>query len=1186
MQFPIVREYKTDILQKNEENEIQGEPLSAPAGLYDRVLVPRHAPFFVKSLKLTTVTGEPLFLGDDYDIYKIMPKMTGLTGQSVACFIRFTNPKITEALASYHTVGEASLIDNTLLSMVAAAINDTRPVHWDGILNKPVGFAPVLHGHSLLYETVAFQDTVNLLNDILNLIKARPDAVKMRIDHFTSLVNWYIDMYSEMLNTYLDNHKNSYNAHGFTVKQAGLELVDNYSTATFADIMQARDDQHLRPAELKTLIESYSFNSDEFMPSKKLPIAQYGNTNFIPPNIDGSFEGFGGVSESAGICLESDSSIVFLWNRMDGRTRGLYYSVLTDADVKNKAKLVYTGFKYEHPRFAPDAANVDRIVQGSGDEVILVGDSVKNIYYVGVTNGSLDPTKHVYSKVNLQPLVDAIFLSTDNVTALSLFPLLSVVLMGDWIYIILNSATPGPDPSPIRGGMIYRHFFRVKLSDVQQTIDVTPVRQNLTFTDADGTQYTNAPWFKWYTMTFQGNDVTKALFTFSPLPSTQWSGSYRSQLTVTAEDPDRKGIYGIKFLSAYYAAYVGNNISRSFSFAPEITYDFNPITGVMTLKSKSAIPATINFNDPSPLPPQYAPPAMVGFMVFTYQGQGLNVLPDGRAVTSAALGFSGFPRLGGVMEVVDSKSRYATIAKPWGLAGGLNVKYEGNWPETISSPLESSINVKAMLYRPGAEYYIAAQKNDLGTLQLFRKAITGKFAIRPEVTNLFRPNVVSRPLTTSIRRVNALPGMGGMTVSVPSARLDSFGIEVGESAFCVSTQKRYFDRDTLGNGWTAPVGLDDILLVATHTDRMDADGTVTIVPTMEVLYPKALVELLKRQVQHLDIKDRSRQCIVTISDPTWSGMDRFGWLPVCVAITYADEIGRPTSENLYATYLVIQPTYMTQGNRKVATGFTVLDKFNFEGISQAIIGLRVFFADAGAGDTPQTTVGPMRVQYYLDGSKLTVHFCTGVIGQTINDAVISSCRMRYDNRDTKRWSFVENLSTASRDSASVMTPDNGITSTMEWSETTGGAATLANGSVNTPLIGSVYPEVGWIIFFKAETNVVFNGEPFVLPPGSIDLRDIDPVPQNKTFYIYARLDSGVAYYEVTLEKRLESNYQLWVGAAVTNDRQIITLERFNVVALDGHRISETKRGNSIPASSGLVNAEGQLPWLRPGEILP
>jgi hypothetical protein len=107
-----------------------------------------------------------------------------------------------------------------------------------------------------------------------------------------------------------------------------------------------------------------------------------------------------------------------------------------------------------------------------------------------------------------------------------------------------------------------------------------------------------------------------------------------------------------------------------------------------------------------------------------------------------------------------------------------------------------------------------------------------------------------------------------------------------------------------------------------------------------------------------------------------------------------------------------------------------------------------------------------------------------------------------------------------------------------------------------------------------------------LPAGTVDLRDIDPAPANKTFYIYALLKDGIPTYEIAQEKRLETSFQAWVGTVVTNNLQILTIERFNVSILNGNRISELKRGNAIPAASGLANSEGQLPWLTNAELLP
>lgn len=1175
MQFPIVREYKTDVKGTNPENKIRNEPFKVQTGLFNRVFAPRHAPFFVKSLRMTTLSGDPLILDTDYEIFRLMPRLTEFAAGPVACLIKIKNPSITEGLCTYDVVGESSLLDSSLLSMIVAAMNDDRPVWWDNLRDKPTVFPPILHSHSILYDIVAFQDTIDLMNDIMDFMKTDIDPVQLRIDHYMKLVDHYITLYGGMLRDYLQRHKDAYNAHGLTALQAEMEKVDNFATAQFSDVLQNRADMHLRPTELKTIIDSFGFNTNEFMPAGLLPIAQFGNTNFIPPNLDGSYEGFGGVTETGGMCLESDGSITYLWNRMDGRTQGLYYSVMTNSDDPEKCKLTYTGFKYEHPRFVPDGANVNRIAQGSGSEVILVGDSTKNLWYIGLTNGSLDPAKHVYSRIDLQPIAN----NTTGGNGLTLFPEISIALMGDWIYIIQTYGVP----------KVNKQFWRVRVADVQATITVTPTRQNVSFTNADGSVYGPTGAFVWY---------TSRLINFSPITPNGYYGLYRSQPVLVAKDPNNSSIYAMKFLSAYHAAHQVATINTGLSQTMEINYDFNVTTGAMTLTSKTLLPPSVNMANDPPMPKEYTPEGIIYNLVFFFTGQGLNVFDDGRVFSAGAYGFSGFPRAGIVLDVVNSNSRHATVKKLWG-TGRESLSRGVMYPESITSPIMSSVNTRAMMYRPEGEYYIAAHRSTLDWLQLFWKDIKGKFAQRPEVSNLFVNPVVSRPLTTSVRAVNAASGIGAATVVVPSSQLDAYGIDVGEGAFCMSSQKKYsryvwkrpentdLSKDHTGYSGYDPanVGDDDILLIAAHNRTIEQDGTVTLAPTIEIIYPKAIVDALINQVQNVAIARRGSACIVTVADPTFSSMERFGWLPVTVGVTYVDVPGA-NEATTYATYMVITPTYITNADgRKQVTGFTVNNIYHWAGASTARLNsIRVF--GGLQNETPQTTLGPMRMHYYLNGNGLNCYFNSGIMGATTGDAYSSNFVFNYSNRNTRSWSSAGQQGNSSSGWGTFTTPDNGIALMYDMAAVSGGAATIINGAVNKPVVGSVYPETGWIIFFKTDINVVFNGMPYVLPLGTIDLRDIVENPANKVFYIYALLENDVPRYEVSLDKRLESNYQLWVGEVATNDRQIITIERFNVTALDGHRVSETKRGNSIPAASGLVNAEGQIPWLRPREILP
>lgn len=1192
MNFPIVPEHRRDVLNINPDNKIKGEPFSMAPGVWTRIVVPVHAPFFAKSLKVYNANMQPLEMAvdgkkGDYRIYRIMGGLTELTAKPVACMIEFTNPDITGGFIDYDVVGEFSLFDSTFLKMVIDLVNDDRPVWWDNVTNKPKVFRPQLHPHSLLYDVVAFRDWVDLIQSIMNMMELNArTALQVKFDHFLDLLNHYINEYKTELLAGLNRHMDAYDSHGFTKLQAGLPLVDNYPTARGDELLQPRPDRHVTPGGIRTILDTYGFNPAELMESNQLPVSQFGNSNFIPANIDGSFEGLGGVIETGGMVLESDGVITILWSRMDGRTRGLYYSVIENATGSN-VSVDFTGYKYEHAKINADDASADRIVQGSGDECILVGDSVKDLYYIGLTNGSNDPARHVYSKVNLRPLVEALFSNPANVPVSAIVPYLSIAMMADWVYIFLTASVNAPDPQPSLGGnWNYKHIFRVPISSIQATIDVTPTRQNVSFTDADGVTVNNSPWYRWYTLTRDGNGaVTKALYTFSPYPSNGYSGSYRSAITAVAEDPSRPGIYAVKFLTAYHAAFTSPTVNGAMSQVPEINYDFNPYTGVFTLKSQTPN-FNINFGASPIVPPEYAATGQKTQLVFFYASQGLNVLEDGRVVSCGAYGFSGFPRGAFTLNLRNSATRHQTVSRLWNRGEDFTSPAGIPVAEKMISPVESSVCPRGFLYVPGGEYYVAGQRNDANRLGLYFKTVSGKFAYRPEIQNLYVGNIVSRPLTNNIRKVNSLPGLGGATVSVPSANLDFAGIEVGQSAFCVGFQKKHFDRDKAGTAWPGGVGANDVVLISQHTRRLETDGTITIVPTLEILYPEAIVNVIRAQVQFPGLIPVSKSVIVTICDPTFSPLAAFGWLPITASVQYTGQVGTGDQNTLFTTLVSIQPTYTDSGGRKVVTGFTVLNVTHWRSDSCAM-NVPYAWGSGLTGDTPLSTMDPARIQYYLEGNKITMRHGCGVMAQTPGDAYAIDYVLDYADRTVSHnWSIVGPVGRSSNGYGVIMTPDNGIQYMRSWATSTGSAATISQGPVNHPLVGSVYPEVGWTIFFKTAIKVTFNGKLYLIPAGTIDLRDIVPNPANKTFYIYAILRSGVPSYEVAEDKRLETPFQVWVGRVITNTLQILTVERFNVVTLNGNRVSEIKRGNCIPASSGLANTEGQLPWLRNDELLP
>lgn len=1177
MNFPIIREYRTDLRNTNPENEVRQEPFSVEAGVFTRVIVPTHSPFFVESLKLYFPNGEKMVKDTHYRIYRLMGGLTALTSQRCACMIELLDEDITDGLLDYDIVGEFTLFDTTMLSLVTSSDENKRPVFFDNITNKPVVWPPLLHKHSIIKDIVAWGDMIELIDLIMGLCTTHGrQLIEVKITHYFNLFNNYLKMYGDMLKDFLARHVNTHNHHGLTKAGVGLPLVDNYPTASGVGGLEARSDMHLTVSGLKAIIDEYGFNPDKYTKAGTLPISQFGNTNFIPPSIDGSFEGLGGMAETAGICMEPDGSLVFLENRMDGRINGLYFSVVQTP--YNNPRRIYTGYRYNHPRFEADDSIPDKICQGSGSEVILVGDSSKQFFYLGLTNGSLDPSKHVYSRVNLEAFRSAWPETERRISDMLEFT--NVVLMGNWIYLFVSSYYNQSAVADSGSGMNYRYVYRVAKSVVAAQNPATAVATNVSFKDTDGQQWNNTPVWRWGTQVRKpgGNELqwSKWYFPFKQTEGVQTTGIYRSQHTLVAEIPTKPGKFLLRFCGAWWSVYVVPGRSQGYELMIEALYEFDPATGTMTLLSQTP-KVTIDYDA---LPPDEW--RAWNALVFVDRCQGSAVLEDGTVVASYGA-YQSFPRGMYLWRPRDTKTRYDMMNRQWNTAPGVMSQISGPQEEVIS-PLKSTVKPRSFLLGNKGDFYTAPDPATLGARKMYYRVGNGKLAIRPEVSNLFYPNTQSRPLSNDVREVRGGTLVGGAMVTVPSAQLDSFGIDLAENAFCMGVQRRYMDPAGLAGQWPYGTNLDDVKFMTGHTRKIETDGTITIVPTGSILYPAAIVNQLKLEVDDIAGMQACPSVMVTICDPTGPLTSKFGWLPTLVMINWAKQ----GTTNRRATFLSITPTLSGGANRTVS-GYTVLDKYHWDMGPNTAAALTADYWDATVwGHSPNSTHGSMRTGYHVNGNEIIGYFDAAVYAASSGDGLTPQAKFTYADRTTKRWTNVSFQAPGEGLGGGHLSvaPDEGVIEAIAHSISTGGAGTLFMGGLRTSLLGSVYPETGWTVFFQAEIKAVFNGKAYMMPSGSIDLRDVEVAPANKTFYIYAVLEDDQPVYQITQEKRLESPFQVWVAKAVTNDRQIVTIERYNVFTLNGNRVSELKRGNAIPASAGAANAEGQFPWLRTNELLP
>ncbi|MNG47118.1 hypothetical protein D3C79_49850 [compost metagenome] len=1186
MNFPLVPEYKTDLLHVNPDNQKRGEPFTLERSTYSRILVPRHAPAFAKSVRLYNANLQELIPGKDWRIFKIMPALTELTATSVTCMIEVMNTEVLSGFIDYDIVGEFSLFDESLMQMIAEMVGqDIDKVSWDQIRNKPEWFKPKLHGHSLIYDIMYFKDFVDLVDGVLTIAKTQGrTVVEAKISHYFNTFTNYLNAYKTEIKAKLDAHKAAYNAHGLNKGHIGLPLVDNFGTVRGQDALVKRSDKHLTPTGLKAIIRTQAADLDKLLPVNQLPISQFGNSNFIPPSIAGSFEGLGGISESSAICMETDGTIVMLENRMDGRVQGLYFSTITNPYVNPKR--TYSAYQYEHQKFKAENSNPDRVVQGSGSEIIMVMDSLNGKFFLGLTNGTLDPGKHVYSLVDMSA-VKAVFPDgSDNL--LSWVGQMSIVSMGDWIYLF--AASPYVNrTAPYPAGNNFRHCFRAPKATVQLTNPVAFTPVNLTYRDGDNVQVTNQPYWRWGTpVPVPGgtpDEYSKWYFTFVQTTGVRSTGSYRSQPSYACEIPTKPGKYQLRFASAWWANYTIPNLSQTFNCMIEMVYEIDPATNVMTLVRQTPKTAPVDFTAGD----HELSNTMYG-LVFLDKEQGSAILEDGTLICSTAA-YQSFPRGFIMYRAKAAKSRWAMMNRGWNLGLGELEQYVDQMEEIVS-PLKSSVKPRSFLLGNKGDFFCAADPTTLAFNRLYYRSSPGKLAPQANVTNLYLGNIYARPLSNDVREVRGPSTMGGATVTGPSASLAGI-TDAGLATFCFATETRWQNGGTLPGQWPTTASLDDIKLMVDHTIRNEANLECTVVPNGTILYPKAIVDRFKNEVADPAGLAICPTVIVQVCDPTGGPLTtKFGWLPVFVVISWA-KVGTTQRRT---TLMSIAPTY-SGGTDKTVTNYTVLDKIHYgEGIDNVAADLTPTKWDVAlGGNQPNGTHGAMRVGYYVDGNTVHGYVDAGIQAAGIGDALVVKFLFKYTDRASKRWSATPGdvvgyiIGQSGGGNHQAVVPDGGVVQAYPHITTTGGAATIFesyNGSGINYLLGSVYPQSGWFLYFQTEIQAVFNGIPYTFPVGSVDLRTIDPSPGNKTFYIYAMVEDGKATYVIAQDQRLESPFQVWVAKVTTNATQIIEIERFNVFAINGNRVSEIKRGGAIPATSGLASKEGQLPWIRDNELIP
>ncbi|QKE54334.1 putative membrane protein [Salmonella phage vB_SalM_SA002] len=132
------------------------------------------------------------------------------------------------------------------------------------------------------------------------------------------------------------------------------------------------------------------------------------------------------------------------------------------------------------------------------------------------------------------------------------------------------------------------------------------------------------------------------------------------------------------------------------------------------------------------------------------------------------------------------------------------------------------------------------------------------------------------------------------------------------------------------------------------------------------------------------------------------------------------------------------------------------------------------------------------------------------------------------------------------------------------------------------VLGAQEVEKGWVVYFTADAPVFLAGREWTLPATSIDLRNVNASPGNKTFYVYVRLTTTGIEYFITTDTLAPTMTMMYIGKIVTIATQISTIEITKKIRVETFELSPVHIGSGIPTGVGVPSQVGDFKgWINP-----
>ena len=274
MLIPDIPRFKLDLEGNSKFNAIPKEYGKRSNEKNNEIIVPQYAPFYINSFKMYFKTGEPMVLGEDYEFYGIMSKLTEYTAKPVGLFVKLLKPEITEWYSSYQVVGNFNKVNDDIILMLKAIAEDDRTVDWNNIDGKPEWYNPKLHQHDLTYEIFGFTDLINAWEMLIDKDILGKGNLTMMLESFEEKLDVYINGFRQQTVKLLERHKaNKTDAHGVQKDQIGLDKLDNFKTASLSETVDGKTTKrHITVYNAAKVATMMTGQNARLLDSGKLPI--------------------------------------------------------------------------------------------------------------------------------------------------------------------------------------------------------------------------------------------------------------------------------------------------------------------------------------------------------------------------------------------------------------------------------------------------------------------------------------------------------------------------------------------------------------------------------------------------------------------------------------------------------------------------------------------------------------------------------------------------------------------------------------------------------------------------------------------------------------------------------------------------------------------------------------------------